>query len=72
MISQSDTITNTKIFEMAHQAIQTLKIASKVLSPGEKETLELISDLNALDDLQASLNDAKKGELVSLNTILDK
>ena len=72
MISQSDTITNTKIFEMAHKAIQTLKIASKVLSPGEKETLELISDLNALDDLQASLNDAKKGELVSLNTILDK
>ena len=63
---------NIKIFEMAHQAIQTLKIASNVLTPREKETLELISDLDVLSDLQISLDESSRGKLIPFKDILKK
>jgi hypothetical protein len=59
-----------KAFELAHEAIQTLKITSKLLTPGERETLELVSDLETLSDLQVSLDEAAQKKLVPLKTIL--
>ena len=61
-----------RAFELAHQAIQTLKIVSKLLTPGERETLELVSDLKAISDLEISLNEAAQKKLVPFKSILKK
>jgi hypothetical protein len=61
---------NPRVFEEAREAIIKLETLSRILTPGELETLELLFDKNATRLISRSLQEAERGKYEPINKIL--
>lgn len=57
-------------FEKAREAVIVLKTVNPLLTPSEKETLEILMDKELMEDLETSLADTQTGRISSLESIL--
>ena len=64
------TKTNIKAFEEARNAVIKLEILSRLLSPADLETLEIILDKKAINLLSKSFNEAERGKLEPIEKIV--
>lgn len=67
---KSDKFNQALAFEKAREAVIVLKTVNPLLSPVEKETLEILMDKDLMEDLEKSLADTKAGRISKLETIL--
>jgi hypothetical protein len=63
-------VSNPRIFEEAREAIIKLETLSRVLTPGELETLELLFDKNATGLISRSLQETERGKYGPISKIL--
>jgi len=64
------TKTNIKAFEEARNAVIKLETLSRLLSPADLETLEIILDKKAINLLSKSFNEAERGKLEPIEKIV--
>ena len=62
--------TNIKAFEEARNAVIKLETLSRLLSPADLETLEIILDKKAINLLSKSFNEAERGKLEPIEKIV--
>ena len=60
---------NTALFEKTAKALRELQKNIPKLSEGEKATLELLLDKEALEGLKESAKDIKNGRVVTLDEL---
>jgi hypothetical protein len=70
MSNSSTKVNNPRIFEEAREAIIKLETLSRVLTPGELETLEVLFDKHATAIIATSLQEAQRGKIESITKIL--
>lgn len=59
-----------QVFEKAREATLTLLALKDILTSSELETLEILLDKKSLNQISESLQEAKKGELEPIESIL--
>ena len=64
------TKTDIKAFEEAREALIKLETLSKLLTPTDLETLEILLDKNAINIISKSLKEAEAGKLEPIKKIL--
>ena len=64
-------LSSFRILEEAHEAITKLKTLSSLLTPQDQETLALLMDKELARQLEQSVDEAKKGKLEPLESILE-
>lgn len=57
------------VYEKAHEAAVTLRLAWPLLSVSQRETLEILADPKASDGIIKGLTEAKKGMVVPLEKV---
>lgn len=60
---------NPRVFEEAREAVIRLEALSRVLTPAELETLELLFDKHAMAIISKSLQEAEKGKYEPIERI---
>lgn len=70
MSRTSTKISDPRVFEEAREAIIKLETLTRVLTPGELETLEILFDKRATALIAASLQDARGGNYGRIEAIL--
>jgi hypothetical protein len=70
MSHSSTKVNNPRIFEEAREAIIKLETLSRVLTPAELETLEVLFDKHATAIITTSLQEAQRGKIESITKIL--
>jgi DNA replication protein DnaD len=70
MSHSSTKVNNPRIFEEAREAIIKLETLSRVLTPAELETLEILFDKHATAIITTSLQEAQRGKIESITKIL--
>lgn len=65
------TVTQPKkyLYEKAHEAAVTLRLAWPLLSASQRETLEILADPKAFNGITKGISEAKKGMVVPLGKI---
>ena len=70
MSHSSTKVNNPRIFEEAREAIIKLETLSRVLTPAELETLEILFDKHATAIIATSLQEAQLGKIESITKLL--
>ena len=70
MPHSSTRINNPRVFEEAREAIIKLETLSRVLTPAELETLEVLFDKKATAIIATSLQEAHSGKLEPIEKLL--
>jgi len=61
---------NLKAFEGAREAVIKLETLSRLLTPADLETLEILLDKKTVNLLSKSLKEAEKGEITPIKSFL--
>ena len=61
---------NLKAFEDAREAVIKLETLSRLLTPADLETLEILLDKKTVNLLSKSLKEAKKGKVTPIKSCL--
>ena len=70
MSHSSTKVNNPRVFEEAREAIIKLETLSRVLTPAELETLEVLFDKKATAIIATSLQEARSGKLEPIDKLL--
>ena len=70
MSHSSTKVNNPRFFEEAREAIIKLETLSRVLTPAELETLEVLFDKKATAIIATSLQEARSGKLEPIDKLL--
>ena len=69
MARASTKLNNPRVFEEAREAVVKLESLSRLLTPAELETLEILFDKHAMATLAKSLAEAEQGKYKPIATI---